>query len=276
MDGKMFPEERIKVIFNIVKEKKKIHVNDLAKELSMSKSTIRMDLAELESRGLINRTHGGAVLKDELLIDTSGETEKSALGIDYRIQKNQAEKDAVGKLAASLISNGDTIMIDGGSTTQFVAKYLCAKSGLTIITNSFYILPELMNAKDSAVYLAGGIVYKENAILMGDLANEFVSHFKPQKLILGIDGISLEQGLTVGDSMYPSVASIKRKMIDACSQLIVVADHTKIGRVCLMPIAPLKRVDYLVTDDGISREMMETFKEAGLKVLVAENSNNQY
>jgi DeoR family fructose operon transcriptional repressor len=273
MNSKMFPEERIKVIFNIIKAKKKIHVNELAKELSMSKSTIRMDLAELESRGLINRTHGGAVLKDELLIDTTGETEKSTLGIDYRIQKNQAEKDAIGKLAASLISNGDTIMIDGGSTTQFVAKYLCAKSGLTIITNSFYMLPELMNAKDSAVYLAGGIVYKENAILMGDLTNEFVSHFKPEKLILGIDGVSIAHGLTVADSMYPSVASIKRKMIDACSQLIVVADHTKIGRICLMPIAPLEKVNYLVTDnDAASQEMIAAIRTVGPEVLLADVS----
>jgi DeoR family fructose operon transcriptional repressor len=269
MNNKMFPEERLKVIFNTIKNKKKIHVDELVKELAMSKSTIRMDLAELESRGLISRTHGGAVLKNELLIDIADETDKNTLGINYRIQKNQAEKNAIGKLAASLINNGDTIMIDGGSTTQFVAKYLCAKSGLTIITNSFFMLPELMNAKDSAIYLAGGMVYKENAILMGDLANEFVGHFKPQKLILGIDGISLEQGLTVADSMYPSVASIKRKMIDACSQLIAVADHSKIGRLCLMPIAPLKKVNYLVTDDGAPREMIDAIKALGPEVLIA-------
>jgi DeoR/GlpR family transcriptional regulator of sugar metabolism len=269
MENKMFPEERIKLIFNILKEKKKVYVNELAKELSMSKSTIRMDLAELELRGLINRTHGGAVLKNESLIDITSEMDKNSLGINYRIQKNQAEKNAIGKLAASLVNNGDTIMIDGGSTTQFVAKHLCTKSGLTIITNSFYMLPELMNAKESAIYLAGGMVYKENAILMGDLTNEFVSHFKPQKLFLGIDGISLDQGLTVADSMYPSVASIKRKMIDACSQLIVVADHTKIGRVCLMPIAPLEKVNYLVTDDNASREKVEAIKSVGPEVLLA-------
>jgi DeoR family fructose operon transcriptional repressor len=272
MSNKMFPEERIKVIFNILKDKKKIHVNEIARELSISKSTIRMDLAELESRGLINRTHGGAVLKDELLFPDDVETEKNTFGINDRIQKNKAEKNVIGKLAASLINNDDTIMIDGGSTTQYVAKHLSAKSGLTIITNSFYMLPELMNVKDSAIYLAGGIVYKENAIVMGDFTNDFISHFKSQKMILGIDGISLDQGLTVADSLYPSVASIKRKMVDACSQVIVVADHSKIGRVCFMPIAPLKKVDYLVTDDGTPQEMIDAIRAVGPTVLIASVS----
>lgn len=270
MRKKMFPEERLKVIFNLLKERKKIYVNELAKELAMSKSTIRMDLAELESRGLINRTHGGAVLKEELLFDTLNQTDKINLEINLRIHKNQAEKDAIGKLAASLVNDGDTIMIDGGSTTQYVAKYLAAKKGLTIITNSFYMMPELMNIDDVAVYLAGGLAYKQNGILMGDLTNEFVSHFKPQKLILGIDGISLNQGLTVADSLYPSVASIKRKMIEACSQIIVVADHTKLGKVCVMPIAPLKQVNYLVTDaHEKSQEIVEKIKMLGPEVLLA-------
>ena len=94
--------------------------------------------------------------------------------------------------------------------------------------------------------------------------------FKPQKLILGIDGISLNQGLTVADSLYPSVASIKRKMIEACSQIIVVADHTKLGKVCVMPIAPLKQVNYLVTDaHEKSQEIVEKIKMLGPEVLLA-------
>ena len=161
-------------------------------------------------------------------------------------------------------------MIDGGSTHNMWAKYLAAKKGLTIITNSFYMMPELMNIDDSAVYLDCGLAYKQNGILMGDLTNEFVSHFKPQKLILGIDGISLNQGLTVADSLYPSVASIKRKMIEACSQIIVVADHTKLGKVCVMPIAPLKQVNYLVTDaHEKSQEIVEKIKMLGPEVLLA-------
>ena len=211
MDKKLFPEERLEIIYNKIKEMKKIHVNELSDEFSISKSTIRMDLAELESRGLISRTHGGAIIKGELSVEEDGGKIKNFLDINSRIQKNQIEKDAIGQIAASLINDGDTIMIDGGSTTQFVAKHLEEKSGLTIITNSFFMLPTLLAIKDSAIYLAGGIVYKENAVLVGDLTNDFINHFKPQKLVLGIDGVSLEHGLTVADSMHPSVASIKRK-----------------------------------------------------------------
>lgn len=269
MGKKLFPEERLELIYNKIKEKKKVHVNELSNEFSISKSTIRTDLAELESRGLIKRTHGGAILQNELIFCDNEDITKNNMEINIRIEKNQAEKKAIGQLAASMVNDNDTIMIDGGSTTQFVAKYLSDKRGLTIITNSFYMLQELLGIKDSAVYLAGGLVYKRNSVLVGDLTNEFISHFTPQKLILGIDGVSLEHGLTVADSMVPAVASIKRKMIDACSKLIIVCDHTKLGRACLMPIAPLSRVDYLVTDDGAPPEMVEDIRSAGVEVLIA-------
>lgn len=269
MNKKLFPEERLELFYNKIKEKKKVHVNELASQFHMSKSTVRMDLTELESRGLIKRTHGGAILQSELIAEDGEDMVRSTMGINLRMQENQAEKEAIGQLAASLINNGDTIVIDGGSTTQFVGKYLSDKSGLTIITNSFYMLPELLTIKDSAIYLAGGIVYKENGVLVGDLTNEFISHFSPQKLILGIDGISIENGLTVADSMVPAVASIKRKMIDACSLLIVVCDHTKLGCICLMPIASLKRVNYLITDDGAPHDMIEEMRALGVNVMIA-------
>lgn len=269
MNKKLFPEERLELIYNSIKEKEKVHVNELASELSISKSTVRTDLAELESRGLITRTHGGAILQGALLVDDDVEMVKNTMEIDLRMQKNQAEKEAIGQLAASMINDGDTIMIDGGSTTQFVAKNLCDKNELTIITNSFYMLPELLKAKDSAIYLAGGLVYKKNSVLVGDTTNEFINHFNPQKLILGIDGVSIEQGLTVADSMVPAVASIKRKMIDSCSQLIIVCDHTKLGRVCLMPIASLKKVNYLITDDNASPEIIEAIRAVGPTVMLA-------
>ncbi len=269
MDKKIFPEERLELIYKKILEKKKVLVNELADEFGMSRSTVRMDLAELESRRLIKRTHGGAILLNDLNAEDGKEMVRNILDINLRIEKNQAEKYAIGKLTASLINNGDTIMIDGGSTTQCVAKNLGDKSGLTIITNSFYMLNDLISIKDSAVYLAGGIVYKENCVLIGDLTNDFVSRFMPHKLILGIDGISLQQGLTVANSMVPAVASIKKKMIESCSQLIIVADHTKIGRVCVMPVAPLKRVDYIITDDGVSPEVIESIRAAGINVMVA-------
>lgn len=269
MKTKLFPEERLELIYSNIKKNNQVHVNELAVELSMCKSTVRTDLAELESRGLITRTHGGAILKSQLLVNDGVEMLNNTIEIDLRIQENQAEKEAIGQLAATMINDGDTIMIDGGSTTQFVGKHLCDKNELTIITNSFYMLPELLKIKNSAIYLAGGLVYKKNSILLGDMTNEFINHFNPKKLILGIDGLSVEQGLTVADSMVPAVASIKRKMIDACSTLIVVCDHSKLGRACVMPIASLKKVNYLVTDDKASPEIIEAIRAIGPVVMLA-------
>lgn len=269
MSKKIFPEERLNLIYNKIKDSKNVYVDELSKELSMSKSTIRADLTELEARGLITRTHGGAILKNETVNEDKEELIKNNVEINTRIKENQAEKKAIGKLTASMISDGDNIMIDGGSTTQFVAKYLANKSNLTIVTNSFYMLPTLLEIKNSAVYLAGGLVYSKNGILTGDLTNEFVGHFSPEKLILGIDGISAEHGLTVADSMVPAVASIKRKMIAQCNTLIIVCDHTKLGRACLMPISSLKRIDYLITDDGASKAMIKSMKTFCSNVMVA-------
>ena len=134
--------------------------------------------------------------------------------------------------------------------TQYVAPQMAEKQGLTIITNSFYMMQTLCKIPDAVIYLAGGMVYRDSASVVGEYANEFLSQFKVKKTILGIDGLSVEYGLTDADSREPQSLSIKKKMIQACDELIIVCDHSKIGRACLAPVEQLSRVSYLVTGEG--------------------------
>ncbi len=273
MVNKLFPEERLEQLYKIIQDEKKVRVNDVSTRFSMSRSTIRTDLEELESRGLIVRTHGGAILRSSTLKDNENEKLSHNVELNIRTQEYTEEKRAIGQLAATLINDGDTLMIDGGSTTKAVAEQLIDKKKLTIVTNSIFLMPDLMAIGDSAVYLTGGIVYKENSVLVGDWSNDFVSHFKTKKSILGMDGVSIESGLTVADSMVPAVASIKKRMIEASSELIIVCDHSKLGRVCLTPVASCENMKYLVTDDGADPDMINELRALGVNVLIAKVKN---
>ena len=262
---KIFREERLTMIYHTIKENQKVFVSDLAKQFDISESSVRLDLAELETRNLIQRTHGGAILKDEL----SNNIVINLDTVNERVTHLQAEKDAIARKTASLIEDGDTIMIDGGSTTMLVAKYLADKKNLTVITNSIILIPEFLNNPNVNFYVLGGLAQNDHGVFVGYMTDEFVTQFHPQKTILGIDGISLEKGLTAANPSVPAVSTVKRKMIEVADQLIIVSDHSKFNRICLMPVAPIDAMDILVTDAGAPKEMIKQIEERGPKVIIA-------
>jgi len=263
---RIFREERLAMIYHTIQESQKVFVGDLAEKFKISESSVRLDLAELEARNLILRTHGGAILKDELASNIIINLDT----INERMTHLQQEKDAIGRKTASLIEDGDTIMIDGGSTNKFVAKYLADKRNLTVITNSIILIPEFLYNPNINFYALGGLAQKDHGVFVGYMTDEFVAQFHPQKTILGIDGISLEKGLTAANPSVPAVSTVKRKMIEVSDQLIIVSDHSKFNRICLMPVAPIEAMDILVTDDGAPSEMVEQIRQKGPRVIIAE------
>jgi DeoR/GlpR family transcriptional regulator of sugar metabolism len=263
---KIFREERLAMIYHAIQEKQKVFVVDLAKEFNISESSVRLDLAELEERNLIQRTHGGAILRDEI---PNNDIVINLDSINDRMTHFQLEKEAIGRKTASLVEDGDTIMMDGGSTTKAVAKYLADKKNLTIITNSIILIPEFLYNPNINFYSLGGLAQKEHGVFVGYMTDEFVTQFHPQKTIIGIDGISLEKGLTAANPSVPAVSSVKRKMIEVSEQLIIVSDHSKFNRICLMPVAPIDAIDILVTDSGVSKELVDQIEERGPKVIIA-------
>lgn len=275
MERKRLPEERLATIYEKAQLAKTVTVNELAAYMQVSKSTVRNDLATLEQRGLVKRMHGGAMLAQGAPVQADAERFAPAhLPLEQRLFEREAEKDAIGALAATLVEPGDTLMIDGGSTTQYVARHLIGHNGLTIITNSFYMMQTLMQMRDAVVYLAGGIVYRDSAIVVGESANEYLRRFKVKKAIIGIDGLSAAEGLTDADAQEPAVLSIKQCMIEACAELIIVCDHTKIGKVCLAPVAPLSRVSMVVTDSGVDKKQLQRLQDRGIRVLTAPVSGD--
>lgn len=274
MAKKIFREERLQKIYEQILTEKKVYVEDLAKQFAVSSSSIRLDLVELNSRGLVTRIYGGALLPDHTIngsrVNEGSQELKPEL--NFRSMSERAEKEAIGKSAASLIKDGDTLMIDGGSTTQCVVKHLARKRDLTIVTNSIPLLSDLLTIEDADVYLIGGLIYRDNVVLVGDIANTSIEQFNTMKAILGIDGISLEAGLTVANPNASIIASTKRKMISSSKQLIIVADYTKFGNDCLVPVAPLETMDYLVTDSIAPRDVIEAIRSCGPEVIVADIS----
>jgi DeoR/GlpR family transcriptional regulator of sugar metabolism len=260
--SELFREERLQLIIERLVADNKVFVADLAQEFGLSTSSIRNDLSELESRGLLVRTYGGAVLPEQL--DTHLIVRKSALQL--RTTAQRAEKNAIGRAAAELISDGDTIMIDGGSTTECVVRHLHAKRGLTFVTNATSLLPSVMAIPDAEIYITGGLLHREFETLLGDTSVEVLGRFRAMKAILGIDGVSLHSGFT---ATHASVAAAKRKMASASETVMVVCDHTKFDQVCLMPIARFDEVDYLITDSGAPADMVEAIRQQGTTVIVA-------
>jgi len=257
----MFKEERLRDIVELINKDSKVYVKELAKRFDRSESSIRLDLSELEGRGLIVRTHGGAML-------VNGAMEKIELRkniLSSRDNLFKEEKQRIGSAAVDLIHDGDSVLIDGGSTTLYVAKNLGKKRGLTIITTSVHLLPYLMEAPDIKIFLTGGFVLREYEELVGEFSLDSLFKFKPDHTILGIDGISLEQGLS---SCEPLIAPLKRKMISTSKDVVIVSDHSKFGRECLFPVAELKDVQTIITDNQVEEKYVGGIKNHGISVLV--------
>ncbi len=260
--GDYFREERLRLIMEQLMENKKILVADLATQFNVSPSSIRLDLAELEQRGLLRRTYGGAMLPesfDEQIIIT-----KSIL--PARQETLKEEKEAISKAAAALIDDGDILLLDGGSTMGFFAQQLTNKRNLTIVTNAINLIPILTTCPDSTIYISGGLFLPRYEIVGGEIAAEVLSRFHILKCIMGTDGISIQHGLTSTDY---EVALVKRKMISISKQLIVLSDHTKIEQVCLLPVAPIEKIHHLVVDRNAPPTFIEAARALGVQVIIA-------
>jgi DeoR/GlpR family transcriptional regulator of sugar metabolism len=257
-----FRQERLQRITEQVLAEHTVYVKDLARRYGVSESSIRLDLGELEARGVLERTHGGAILARRL----DGRPLAIRAPLETRRQLLAAEKEAIGRAAAALVADGDTLFIDGGSTTWQVARCLGERRGLTVITNSLSLIPELLAIPDARIYVTGGLVDREFATLLGELAAETVGRFRVAKAILGIDGITADQGLSVTDL---DVAAAKRRMMASAEQTIVVADHSKLNRVSLYAVAPVAAAAVLVTDAGAPPEILESLAALGPRVVPA-------
>lgn len=257
-NGRLLGEVRRSRILEWLREEGSARVSALARALTVSEVTIRQDLEKLEVDGHIVREHGGAFLK-------SVPTQVRAMALQH--QENMGMKQKIGRIAAGLVKDGETIIIDSGSTTTELAANLFGRSDVTVITNALNIALMLGAEPEFDVHVTGGHFKAPTLSLSGERSADFFRDIYAQKLFLATAAVDVETGLT-----YPAFAdiSVKRAMIDSAKRIYLLADSSKIGQRSFCVLGGLDKVDVLVTDDGITGEQRKAIEAAGVDVLVAE------
>jgi DeoR family fructose operon transcriptional repressor len=183
------------------------------------------------------------------------------------LKRQRAEKEAIALAVLDLIGDGETLMIDGGTTTAEVCGLLGARRNLTVVSSALNpALPALVTDCGVEVFLTGGYLLPQSQALVGDAAEASLRGIHAGKAILGMDGVSLEHGLTTQKFLE---ARMKRLMIESCDSVIIVADHTKLGRIGMIHVAPLTAADTLVTDELAPSELLEQLEMRGIRVVIA-------
>jgi DeoR family fructose operon transcriptional repressor len=251
----MFPEQRKSMILHILSKHGKVKVCDLSKRYEVSEVTIRRDLKELEEDKLIKRVHGGAVLNDNTKFEPT---------FLEKTDKFYDEKDSIGKFAAQIIVDGDTIALDAGTTTLSIARHITAKN-ITIITNSIDIAYETSKKKDVEVIVIGGTLRWETRAMVGPVADNTLKNFRVDKAFIGTNGICSINGLTTPNIIE---ANTKREIIKIAKQTIVVCDHTKFGIVSFAKIANLDSIDMIITSNGLDKQLLKKYEDKNIKIII--------
>jgi len=229
--------QRQEKLLHLLRSRHFIDINHLTAELNVSLATIRRDLAELEGQGQIMRTHGGAVALNQVSQDYEA---------SVRETMNLEEKKQIARAAARLIIDGDTVMIDSGTTSKQVAILLSENPSLTFVTTGIDVLATLIAQKDVKVHAIGGEYIPINRSVGGAMAMEMVRQFNVDKVILSISSIDLKRGQIC--TLHPQIGCVQQAMIESAHSVIVVADYSKFSRAALSVITSLKHVDHIVTD----------------------------
>lgn len=255
----MLPNQRREKILELIREDGHAKVLDLSRIFKVTEVTIRQDLEKLENEGSITREHGGAYLKNMDL---------NVRNFSLQNQDNLAEKMMIARKALEFIEEGDTIILDSGSTTTELAKILVGFRNLTVITNALNIGLILGAEPGINVILTGGEFKAPTLSLTGQKAADFFQNLHVDKLFLATAGVSLKSGLT-----YPGISDIcvKRAMIESANETYLLADSTKIGKNAFASLGALSLINYLITDSGIRKEDIEWLKSYEVEFILAEN-----
>jgi len=253
-EHKIFQEERIRGIIRILEKENRVLITDLCKIFNTTAVTIRKDLDQMETEGILKRTHGGAILYKPLF---------RGLDLNEKEKLHSEEKNRIADRAAKMISEGDVIILDSGSTTTHLARNLKNLKGITVITNAVNIALELIDA-DLEVILTGGVLQKNSSTLIGSLADDSLRKISADKLFHGVDGVDYEIGLTT-----PNVteANTSRVMMQRASENILLVDSSKFGRRSLGVICQIKEIDKIITTKEMDKSEIKKLNDLGVEVI---------
>jgi|SRR5580698_7400902 DeoR family transcriptional regulator, aga operon transcriptional repressor len=236
-------------------------IEELLEVAGSSAPSIRRDLARLENRGLIRRTHGGAELAEPLLYEPF-RYDSSFLA---REQRHAPEKRRIGLAAAEMINEGETVGLSAGTTTTHIGRSLRHREKIQVVTNAINIGMELCNRTSIRTYLTGGVVlWAWSFALSGNAALNFLDTVYMDKVFLSVTGLDAERGAT---SLETDEALVYRKMLKQTREVIIVSDSSKLGKVSPAIICPAAEIHTLITDTGATAEQISLFERQGTRVL---------
>jgi DeoR family transcriptional regulator of aga operon len=235
-------------------------VDEIMGRTGASQATIRRDLRFLERKRAVRREHGAVRLAESRTFEPFLDDP----GFRDQVHRMAREKRRIGKAAALLIEDGETIAISPGTTTSQVAQALRGRKNLTVVTNAVNVAMELSRNKDLRVHLSGGYLSGNWFALVGPRALEFTQTLFTDKVFTGANGIHAEQGVT---DEHAEETAVNQALTRQARQCILLVDHTKFGRVARCLVCPIRQVDMIVTDTGATDEMIAPFQSLGIKVL---------
>ena len=255
----MLAIERKNAILERLQKEQRVLVAELSQEYGVTEETIRRDLDKLEKEGFVKKTYGGAVLNENTNIE---------MPLRIREKTNRKEKQIIAKLVASMIEEGDSIILDSSSTSLMVAQELKNRKKLTVITNSLEVLIELSKSNGVQVISTGGVLKSSSLSLIGKNAEKMLENFYVDKAVISCKGLDIKKGAT--DSSEAD-AEIKKSMISCSKKLILAADSTKFGRISFAKILDLREGDVLVSDAVPDPLWKQRLAEIGVAVVTEED-----
>jgi DeoR family transcriptional regulator of aga operon len=236
-----------------------ITVEQICQEAGVSLATARRDLRNLEQQGRLRRNYGGAVPIEPLLYDQFGH----ASSYKEQIEKYADEKRRIALAAARLISEGDTIVLTSGTTTNQVARSIPAGLAVTVVTSTVNVAMELSNRGGISVFVTGGFLHGEWYSLVGPAAIQALRTIFPDKAFIGANGVDHQHGVT---AYHPDEAALNNTMVGQSREKIIVADHSKLGVVATHLICPIEEISMLITDLGATDEAIAGYCQKGIEV----------
>ena len=252
---KIFAEERHNKIAELINNRGRITVPELAKEFEISEITIRRDLKELEDRGLITRTHGGAIKN----IKSSYE-----LYYEEQLSLRIEEKKRIARFATRFLDHNDSIILEASTTNVYFSDFIGGDKNLKIFTNSPAIITNLRKLdKDTEVYCSGGILKKDTNCLTGYDTIAFFRNLKADKAFISIGALNEEKIMTIASR---DELEVKKSILESANKLIALSDSSKFGSTLLYEIGKIDLLDILVTDGNIDRKLLKYMLESGVEV----------
>lgn len=250
-------DDRKQRLLTFIAQQGFVAIQEMAGFAQVSESTIRRDLANLEDEGVIRRTRGGAVFISD--------PTPQVLAFAKRQTTHMAEKQAIGKTAADMVVDGETIIVSGGTTAYELAKLLVGRN-LQIVTNSVLIGSLLSNRLDAELVMLGGYLYPRTGITVGPLAQAALGKIRANKVFIGAAGVVSEGLFDINMSMV----EVEREMLARADQVIVLVDRSKFGRRALTFLAELREIDVLVSDSGLAQEHRQMLADAAVELRIAD------